>query len=32
MNMAVYGMQNAHIRLGDTLQDPAFKEEDGKLK
>jgi len=32
MNMVIHGIQNGHIRLGDTLQDPAFKEEDGKLK
>ncbi len=32
MNMLIYGIQNARIRLGDTLQDPAFKEEDGSLK
>jgi len=32
MNVVMYGIQNAHIKLGDTLQDPAFKEEDGSLK
>lgn len=32
MNMIIHGIQNAHIRFGDTLQDPAFKEEDGSLK
>ncbi len=32
MNMIIHGIQNARIRLGDTLQDPAFKEEDGSLK
>jgi len=24
MNMIIHGIQNAHIRFGDTLQDPAF--------
>ena len=32
MNMIIHGIWNAHIRFGDTLQDPAFKEEDGSLK
>jgi len=32
MNMVMYDIQNARVRLGDTLQDPAFKEEDGSLK
>jgi len=32
MNMIIYGIQNAHIRFGDTLEYPAFKEEDGSLK
>ncbi len=32
MNIIIHDIQNAYIKLGDTLKNPAFKEKDGSLK
>ncbi|MFZ8847554.1 MAG: N-6 DNA methylase [Candidatus Hydrothermia bacterium] len=32
MNMIIHDIENSDIRLGDTLRNPAFREEDGSLK